>query len=417
MTRAGAATSPSTTALDVERVREEFPILRPHDGRRPVYLDSAATTQKPRAVIDRLREYYETTNANVHRGVHRLSQRATQEYEAARANVARFVGASDPGEIVFTRGTTEGINLVAQAWARPRLGPGDEILVSHMEHHSNIVPWQLLRDQTGASLVVAPIDDQGDLILEELEGRLSKRTKIVAIAHASNALGTVNPVRRIQEMARGVGARVLVDGAQAVAHFPVSVRELGCDFYVASGHKMFGPTGIGFLWARPELLDEMPPWMGGGDMIRSVTFERTIYAPPPAKFEAGTPNIAGAIGLGAAVDWIRDLGIERIARADRELLAYGVELLESVEGLRMIGMPRERSGVLSFVLDGVHPHDAGTILDHDGIAVRTGHHCAQPVMDRFGVPATIRASVSVYNGRDDLDALVQGLAHVRALFH
>jgi cysteine desulfurase/selenocysteine lyase len=401
--------------LDTERIREEFPILGLRDGRPLVYLDSAATTQKPSAVIDAIKQYYETTNANVHRGVHRLSQRATEAYEGARTKVARFLGASDHGEVVFTRGATESINLVAQSWARPRLGPGDEILLSEMEHHSNIVPWQMVRDQTGASLVVAPIDDRGELVLDELERRLTGRTKLVAVVHASNALGTVNPVRRIADLAHAAGARILVDGAQAVAHLPVDVRALGCDFYVASGHKMFGPTGTGFLWARPELLEEMPPWMGGGDMIRSVTFERTIYAPAPAKFEAGTPNIAGAIGLGAAVDWIAGVGIERIERADRELLTYGLEALRAVEGLRMIGMPRERSGVLSFVLEGIHPHDVGTVLDHQGIAVRTGHHCAQPVMDHFGLPATVRASISVYNDRGDLDALVKGLGRAREL--
>jgi cysteine desulfurase/selenocysteine lyase len=401
---------------DVALVRAQFPLLAAdRSGRRVVYLDSAATTQKPAAVIDALREYYSSYNANVHRGVHRLSQRATEAYEAARTKVARFLGAADHGEIVFTRGATEAINLVAHSWARRHVARGDEILVSAMEHHSNIVPWQMVRDDAGAKLVVAPIDDRGDLRLDELERRLSPRTRLVAVVHASNALGTVNPIRRIVEMAHAAGARVLVDGAQAVAHLPIDVRALGCDFYVGSGHKMFGPTGIGFLWARPELLEEMPPWMGGGDMIRSVTFERTIYAPPPAKFEAGTPNIAGAIGLGAAVDWIAALGVDRIAAHESGVLEHGLEALTRIDGLRMIGMPRRRSGVLSFTLEGIHPHDAGTVLDHEGIAVRTGHHCAQPVMDRFGVPATIRASFSVYNDRDDVDALVAGLGRVREL--
>ncbi len=402
--------------LDAARVRAEFPILAPGaDGRRVVYLDSAATTQKPRAVLDAITEYYATTNANVHRGVHRLSQRATEAYEDARHRIARFVGAAEPGEIVFTRGATEAINLAAHSWAVPNLGPGDEILVSGMEHHSNIVPWQMVRDITGAKLVVAPIDDAGELDRAEFERRLSARTKLVAVVHASNALGTVNPVAWIAERARTVGARVLVDGAQAVAHLPVDVAGLGCDFYAASGHKMFGPTGIGFLWAKAELLDAMPPWMGGGDMIRSVTFERTLYAPPPAKFEAGTPHIAGAIGLGAAVKWIEGVGVARIAAHEADLLEYGLDVLGRVPGLRMIGAPRERSGVLGFTLDGIHPHDVGTVLDHEGVAVRTGHHCAQPVMERFGVPATVRASLSVYNGRDDLDALVHGLARVREI--
>ena len=413
MTRIDTMPSPQ---IDVARVRAEFPILGlDAQGRRTVYLDSAATTQKPRAVIEALSEYYSTYNANVHRGVHKLSQRATEAYEESRRKIAMFVGAKEHGEIVFTRGTTEAINLVAQSWARPRLGEGDEILVSGMEHHSNIVPWQMIRDTTGATLVVAPIDDAGEIDRAEFERRLTPRTRLVAVVHASNALGTVNPLPWIVERAHAVGARVLVDGAQAVAHLPVDVAALGCDFYAASGHKMFGPTGIGFLWARAELLQEMPPWQGGGDMIRSVTFERTIYAPAPAKFEAGTPNIAGAIGLGTAVDWIRAKGRERIAAHEHGLLEYGLAALEGVDGVRMIGAPRHRCGVLSFTLDGVHPHDVGTVLDHEGIAVRTGHHCAQPVMDRFGVPATVRASISVYNGRDDLDALVAGLGRVREL--
>ena len=413
MMRSGTETP---ARLDVARVRAEFPILAPDaGGRRIVYLDSAATTQKPQAVIDAMRDYYTHTNANVHRGVHRLSQRATEAYEGARRKIAGFVGAAEHGEIVFTRGATEAINLVARSWAAPRLGPGDEILVSGMEHHSNIVPWQMVRDETGVKLVVAPIDDAGELDRAEFERRLSPRTKLVAVTHASNALGTVNPVPWIVERAHAVGALVLVDGAQATAHLPVDVKALGCDFYAASGHKMFGPTGIGFLWARAALLQDMPPWMGGGDMIRSVTFERTIYAPAPAKFEAGTPHIAGAIGLGAAVDWILAKGVDRIAAHEHDLLEYGLEALGRVPGVRMIGAPRQRSGVLSFTLDAIHPHDVGTVLDHEGIAVRTGHHCAQPVMERFGVPATVRASISVYNGQDDLDALAKGLGRVREL--
>ncbi|MFN8176943.1 MAG: cysteine desulfurase [bacterium] len=412
-----AQTAPAgAPALDVDQVRADFPIFAgPREGRRLVYLDSAATTQKPRVVLDTVRDFYTSYNANVHRGVHRLSVRATEAYEGARAKIARFIGAADPGEIVFVRGATEAINLAAQSWARPRLSPGDEIVLSAMEHHSNIVPWQMIREATGARIRVAPMDDRGDLILDELAKLLSARTRLVAVVQASNALGTVNPVRRIGEMAHAVGALMLVDGAQAAAHLPVDVKELGCDFYAGSGHKMFAPTGIGFLWARAALLEEMPPWMGGGDMIRSVTFERTLYAPPPAKFEAGTPNIAGAIGLGAATDYLEQLGLDRIERHEQDLLAYGEDTLTGVDGVRLIGTPHHRSGVLSFVVEGIHPHDVGTVLDHDGIAVRTGHHCAQPVMDRFGVPATVRASVSVYNSRADLDELADGLRRARGL--
>ena len=412
MNRTGVATAP---ALDVERVRADFPMFSTPQARPVVYLDSAATTQKPRVVLDTVREFYSTYNANVHRGVHRLSVRATEAYEGARGKIARFVGAAAPGEIVFVRGATEGINLVAQSWAQPRLSKGDEIVITAMEHHSNIVPWQMVREATGASLRVAPIDDRGDILLEDFARLLSARTRLVAVAHASNALGTVNPIRRITDAAHAAGALVLVDGAQACAHLPVDVKALGCDFYVGSGHKMFAPTGIGFLWARGALLEEMPPWMGGGDMIRSVTFERTIYAPPPAKFEAGTPNIAGAIGMGAAIDYIGALGIPSIERYEHDLLAYGEEVLRSVEGVRLVGTPRVRSGALSFVVEGLHPHDVGTVLDHEGIAVRTGHHCAQPVMERFGLPATVRASVSVYNSRSDFDALAGGLRRAQEL--
>jgi len=403
--------------LQVERVREEFPLLRRRIGEHPlVYLDSAATSQKPRRVIEAVRDFYERYNSNVHRGVHRLSQEATAAYEGAREAIRSLIGASDTREIVFVRGTTEGINLVAQSWGRPRLREGDEILITTMEHHSNIVPWQLLCEQTGAKLRIAPIDDRGVLVMEEFERLLGERTRIVAVVHASNALGTVNPVARIARLAHEAGAVVLVDGAQAVAHFPVDVAEIDCDFYVFSGHKMFGPTGIGVLFGRRELLESMPPYQAGGDMIRSVTFEKTFFNELPYKFEAGTPNIAGAVGLGAAVDFLREVGIERIHRHEQELLVYGTELLEQAEDIRLIGTAPEKTGVFSFLLGEIHPHDAGTVLDHEGIAVRTGHHCAQPVMERFGVAATVRASLSVFNTREDLEALMRGLERVREIF-
>jgi cysteine desulfurase/selenocysteine lyase len=397
-------------------VRGQFPILsRTIHGKRLMYLDNAATTQKPRAVLEALVRFYEERNANIHRGVHTLSQQATAAYEAARAAVARFLGASDAREVVFVRGTTEAINLVAQAWARPRLKPGDEVLLTHMEHHSNIVPWQLVCAQTGARLAVAPIDDAGDLVWDEFQRRLTDRTRIVAVAHVSNALGTRNPVRRIAAAARSAGAKVLVDGAQAVGHIPVNVREIGCDFYVFSGHKMYGPTGIGALWARREILEEMDPWQGGGDMIRSVTFEKTTYNDVPHKFEAGTPSIACAAALAAAVEFLERIGRERIEAYEDALVSYAVERLREA-GVRLIGTPRERVAVVSFDVPGVHPHDVGTVLDHEGIAIRTGHHCAQPTMERFGVPATCRASFGVYNTREDVDALGAALARVREVF-
>jgi len=381
-----------------------------------VYLDSAATTQKPRVVLDAERDYYEQHNANVHRGVHRLSVEATEAYEATRTKAAALLGAADPREAIFVRGTTEAINLVAQSYARPRIGPGDEVLVTWMEHHSNIVPWQLVCGQTGATLRVVPIDDEGALVMDELERLVTKRTKIVAVSHISNALGTVNPVARITEIAHAAGAVVVVDGAQAAAHLPVDVGALGVDFYAFSGHKTFAPTGIGVLWGRGPLLEEMPPWMGGGDMIRSVSFEGTTFAEYPARFEAGTPNVAGAIGLGAAIDWLQGVGIGPIMAHEEDLLRYGTGLLSEIDGLRIIGTAPGKVAVLSFVMTGAHPHDIGTILDREGVAVRTGHHCAQPVMERFGVPATVRASLSVYNGRDDLDALAMGLREVRSFF-
>ncbi|MHB8874534.1 MAG: SufS family cysteine desulfurase [Myxococcaceae bacterium] len=401
-------------ALELERLRADFPILEQRVRGKPlVYLDSAATTQKPRQVIDAISRYYAEGNANIHRGVHQLSQLATDAFEAARGKVRRFVNARSTKEIIFTRGTTESINLVAQSFGRPRLAPGDEILLTALEHHSNIVPWQIVCEQTGAKLKVVPMTDDGELRMDELEKLLSPRTRLLAMVHVSNALGTVNPVARAIALAHAAFVPVLIDGAQAVAHLPVDVQALGCDFYAFSAHKLYGPTGVGVLYGRQELLEAMPPYQGGGDMIRSVTFEKTTYNELPYKFEAGTPHIAGVIGLGEAIDWVNAAGLARIAAYEHELLAYGTEALSGVPGLRLVGTAREKAGVLSFVLEGVHPHDVGTILDAEGIAVRTGHHCAQPVMERLGVPATTRASLAVYNTRSELDALVEGLAKVR----
>jgi cysteine desulfurase/selenocysteine lyase len=402
---------------NVEHWRADFPILgeRVHD--RPlVYLDNGATTQKPASVLDAEDAYYRHSNANVHRGVHLLSQRATDAFEAARAKVARFINAQRPEEIVFVRGTTEAINLVAQSYARPQLKPGDEILISVMEHHSNIVPWQLVCEQTSAALKVVPIDDTGALDTDAYERLLSERTRLVAITHLANALGTINPVERIVAAAHAKGVPVLLDGAQAISHLPVDVRALGCDFYAFSGHKVYGPTGIGVLYARAALLEAMPPWQGGGDMIRSVTFEKTEYNAIPWKFEAGTPNIAGAIALGAALDYVDSIGMDVIAAHESDLLAYATDALGAIRGLRFIGTARDKASILSFVLDGVHAHDVGTILDHHGVAVRAGHHCAMPAMQRFGVPATVRASLALYNTREDIDALIDGLGEVREIF-
>jgi cysteine desulfurase/selenocysteine lyase len=406
-----------SASLDVERVRKDFPILQQEIYGKPlVYLDSAATSQKPRAVIEALDRYYEQDNSNVHRGVHRLSERATQAYEAARGKVQRFVNAAHAHEIVFVRGTTEAINLVAQTHGRSRVRSGDEIVITVMEHHSNIVPWQMLCEEKGAVLRVAPMDDSGTLLVEDLERLVGPRTKLVALGHVSNALGTIHPVRRIVEMAHRRNVPVLLDGAQAVPHLAVDVQALGCDFYAFSGHKLFGPTGIGVLYGRSELLEEMPPWQGGGDMISSVTFEKTTYNKLPYKFEAGTPHIAGAIGLGAAIDYVSALGLPAIAAHEHELLSYATEALGSVPGLRLIGTSKEKASVLSFLLGDVHPHDIGTILDREGIAIRTGHHCAQPLMRRLGVAATARASLAFYNRREDVDALVAGLEKVREVF-
>jgi cysteine desulfurase / selenocysteine lyase len=405
---------PATAGFDVYRVREDFPILkRKVHGKPLVYLDNAATSQKPQAVIDAIVRYYTQGNANIHRGVHTLSQEATESYERARATVQRFLNAKQPSEIVFVRGATEGINLVVQTWGRQNIGAGDEIVISAMEHHSNIVPWQMFCEQRGTKLRVAPVNDEGELILGEFERLLGPKTRLVALAHVSNALGTVNPVREIAEIAHRWNARVLLDGAQAVPHMPVDVRAIDCDFYAFSGHKIYGPTGIGILYGKTELLESMPPYQGGGDMISSVTFEKTTYNRVPHKFEAGTPDIAGAIGLGAALDYVSSIGMDRIVAHEHELLAYGTERLLAVPGLRLIGTAKNKEGVLSFVMEGIHPHDVGTILDQEGIAIRTGHHCAQPVMQRFGVPATARASLALYNTREDIDALVSGLGKVR----
>lgn len=404
-------------SLDVELVRADFPILSTQVHGRPlVYLDSAATSQKPQSVIDRLTRYYSAENANIHRGVYALSTDATAMYDAVRRQVARFLGAGDARGVIFTRGTTEGINLVAQSWARPSLRPGDEIVVTGMEHHSNIVPWQLVAEQTGAVLRVAPVTDGGELDLDAFAALLGDRTRLVAIVQLSNVLGTVNPVRRVVELAHAAGALVLVDGAQSASHLHVDVASLDCDFFACSGHKMLGPTGIGVLWGRPALLERMPPWQGGGDMIETVTFERSTWAPIPAKFEAGTPHIAGVAGLGAALEYLEGIGRAAIAAHEDDILRYATARVAEVPGLRVIGTAREKASVLSFVLDGVHPHDVGTVLDEGGVAIRAGHHCAQPLMRRLGVPATARASFALYTTRDDVDALVAGLQRVRALF-
>jgi cysteine desulfurase/selenocysteine lyase len=403
--------------FDVRRVREDFPILRQKVRGKPlVYLDNAATAQKPRAVLDALQHYYTSDNANIHRGVHLLSERATQEYENARAKVRDFLHAADQREIIFVRGATEGINLVAQTYGRKNLREGDEVLITTMEHHSNIVPWQMVCEEKGAFLRVAPINDDGEILLDEFEKLLTPRTRIVSVVHVSNALGTVNPVKRIAELAHARGAVVLVDGAQSVMHGPVDVRDLGCDFFVFSGHKLFGPTGVGVLYGREALLEAMPPYQGGGDMIRSVSFDKTTYNSLPYKFEAGTPHIAGGVGLGAAIDYIQALDWEAVAAHEHDLLTYATTALSEVPGLRLIGTARDKAAVVSFTLQGAHPHDVGTILDQDGIAIRTGHHCTQPLMARFGVPATARASFAFYNTREEIDALVHGIHKVQEMF-
>lgn len=404
-------------SLDVARIREDFPILKTKVNGKPlVYLDNAATSQKPQVVLDALQRYYVEENSNIHRGVHALSQRATDHYEVAREKVRELLNARDVREIIFVRGTTEAINLVAQSWGHANIGEGDEVIVSAMEHHSNIVPWQIICEERGAKLRVIPMNDDGELLLDEYEKLLGSRTRLVSVAHMSNALGTINPIKQIVEMAHDHEVPVLVDGAQSVPHMPVDVRELDCDFYAFSGHKMYGPTGVGVLYGKAELLDSMPPYQGGGEMIKAVTFEKTTYADLPAKFEAGTPNIAGAIGLDAAIDYVTAIGFEHIGAYEHGLLEYGAKRLSSIDGLTIIGNARNKGGLISFVLDGIHPHDAGTVLDMEGIAVRTGHHCAQPVMAHFGIPATIRASFAFYNTREEIDALYEGVQQIFEVF-
>lgn len=418
ITQAAPSTSvPSTETkpiLDVESIRRDFPILgRAVRDRRLIYLDNAATTQKPRSVINAIERFYEEDNANIHRGVHLLSQQATFAYERARGRIATFINAPESSECIFLRGTTEATNLVAHGLGRPRCGAGDEIIITHMEHHSNIVPWQLLCEATGAKLKVVPVDDEGCLDLSAYEQMLSERTFLVAVAHASNVLGTINPIRQMSDLAHAHGAMLLVDGAQGVPHLPVDVQALGCDFYAFSGHKMFAPTGIGVLWGRRELLDSMAPYEGGGSMIQSVTLESSTFADVPTRFEAGTPDIGGAIGLAAAVDYVNQLGMETLAAYEDELLVYAQQKLSEMEGIRLVGTAPSKVAVVAFSMDDAHPHDIGTILDMEGIAVRTGHHCAQPLMARFGVPAMARASFAFYNTHAEIDALVAGLGKVR----
>ncbi|MBA3318791.1 MAG: cysteine desulfurase [Gemmatimonadales bacterium] len=404
--------------MDVERIRADFPILSEtvRGGRRLVYLDNAATSQKPRQVIEAISRFYSGENANIHRGLHYLSERATAAYDAAREKVARFLGAGAPSEIVFTRGTTEAINLVAQSWGRSSLRPGDEVLATGMEHHANLVPWQVVCEQTGATFRAVPITDRGELDLEAFDRLLSDRTRLFAVGHVSNALGTVNPVRDLAARARARGALVLVDGAQSAPHMAVDVSELGCDFFACSGHKLFGPTGIGVLYGRQSILDAMPPWQTGGDMIERVTLERSTWAAPPARFEAGTPPIAEVMGLGAAIDYVESVGLDAIGQWESDLLSRATELVGALPGVRLVGTARAKAAMLSFVLDGVHPHDVGTVLDDEGIAVRAGHHCAQPVMQRFGLPATVRASFAFYNTPDEIEALVRGVERARKVF-
>ena len=412
-----ALREPRASAYDVESIRRDFPILSLQVYGKPlVYLDNAASAQKPASVIEAEREVYERCYANIHRGVHYLSVHATDAYDASREKARAFLNAAETHEIVFVRGTTEAVNLVAQTWGRANVRAGDEILITALEHHSNIVPWQMLCEEKGARLAVAPILDSGEVDIEALARLLTPRTRMVSIAHLSNALGTVLPVARITELAHAAGALVFVDGAQAVPRMPVDVRTLGVDFYAFSSHKIYGPTGVGVLYGRAEILDAMPPYQGGGDMIRSVTFEKTTYNSLPYKFEAGTPNIAGGIAFGAALDYVTRVGLSRIEAHEHDLLAYATESLSAIPELRIVGTAREKAGVLSFVLDGVHPHDIGTVLDREGIAVRTGHHCAQPVMDRFGLPATARASFGLYNTREEVDALAGGIRTVLRMF-
>ncbi|HEV2351102.1 MAG TPA: cysteine desulfurase [Terriglobia bacterium] len=403
--------------FDVYKIREDFPVLKQQVNGKPlVYLDNAATSQKPQSVLDALDHYYTRDNSNVHRGVHELSQRATKAYEDARVKAQHFLNARESREIIFVRGTTEAINLVAMTYGRKNFGAGDEVIISALEHHSNIVPWQILCEEKGAVLRVIPMNDAGELLLEEFEKLLNQRTRIVAVAHVSNALGTINPIGKIIEIAHRAHVPVLIDGAQAAPHIKIDVQGLDCDFYTLSSHKLFGPTGIGVLYGKAALLEAMPPYQGGGDMISSVTFEKTLYNVIPYKFEAGTPNIADVIGFGAGIDYVNRVGLENIAAYEHTLLTYATEQLTKIPGLRIIGTAKEKAAVLSFVLMGIHPHDAGTILDQEGIAVRTGHHCAQPVMQRFGIPATTRASLAFYNTKEEVNALVVGVKKVTEIF-
>ncbi|NNF52717.1 MAG: cysteine desulfurase [Gammaproteobacteria bacterium] len=411
------AASEHSEAPDFGRLRADFPTLNQRVNGHPLcYLDNAATTQKPESVISAVANYYRKNNANVHRGVHTLSERATADYEGAREKLRQFIGAESTREIVFTRGTTEAINLVAQAYLRPLVSSGDEVLITGLEHHSNIVPWQMVCEQTGASLKVAALDENGEVRLDEFHRLLSDKTRFVAVSHVSNALGTVNPVGEMIEAAKTRGVPILLDGAQALPHMHVDVRDLDCDFYALSSHKMFGPTGIGALYGKASLLEAMPPYQGGGDMISMVSFEETRYNDLPYKFEAGTPNIAGAIGLGAAIDYLNAIGMTQILNHEKAMVAAALDGLSTIPGLRLIGRPRERAGAISFVIDGIHPHDIGTIVDADGVAIRTGHHCAMPVMQHFGLPATARASFAFYNNEADIERLLRALEHCRNVF-
>jgi len=417
--RMAAEINPSRPGVsyDVRKLREDFPIFRePVNGKSLVYLDSAATTQKPQSVIDAVVRFYTQECANIHRGVHYLSERATESYENSRERVRRFINAASTNEIIFLRGATEAINLVAQSYGRKYLKPGEEILISAMEHHSNIVPWQILCDEKEARLKVVPINPRGEFVFEEYARLLGPKTRLVAVTHVSNALGTINPVRDIIELAHERNVPVLVDGAQSIQHMPVDVQSLACDFFAFSGHKIYGPTGIGVLYGKERLLESMPPYQGGGDMISSVTFEKTLYNRLPYKFEAGTPNVAGGIGLGAAIAYVENLGVANIHAHEDALMTYGTTALQALDEVRIIGTAKEKASVLSFVLKGIHAHDLGTILDQDGIAIRTGHHCAQPVMDFFNVPATARASLGLYNTREDIEALIWGLRKVQEVF-
>ena len=412
-----APAAASSASFNVELMRAEFPILaQRRNGQALVYIDNAATSQKPNVVLDTLDRFYKVGNANIHRGVYYLSEESTAAYEGARAKVQQFIHAAEQAEIIFVRSTTEAINLVAHSYGRANFQSGDEIILSAMEHHSNIVPWQFVCEATGARLRVIPMTDEGELVVEQYAKLLSPSTKFVALVHVSNSLGTINSVKEMIAMAHAEGVPVLVDGAQAAPHMPIDVQDLDCDFYATSGHKMFGPNGIGVLYGKARHLDAMPPYQGGGDMIRSVTFEKTSYAPPPAKFEAGTPHIAGAIGLGAAVDYLEGIGWEGIRAHEADLLAYATESLSTVPGLKIIGTAAHKASLVSFVLDGVHPHDIGTVVDQQGIAIRTGHHCTQPVMDRLGIPATARASFAFYNTRQEVDALTSAVMYVREVF-